>query len=51
MSHNQGIRSKNLVHPSVRTGTGSRGTHPGGVAQLKALLMQEQIDVQRVQLG
>jgi hypothetical protein len=22
------------VSPSVRTGTGSRGTHPGGVAQL-----------------
>jgi hypothetical protein len=31
---NQGISSKNLVHPKVRTGTGSRGTHPGGVAQL-----------------
>ena len=34
MSRNQGIRSENVVHPSVRTGTGSRGTHPGGVAQL-----------------
>jgi hypothetical protein len=34
MKGNQGISSKNLVHPKVRTGTGSRGTHPGGVAQL-----------------
>jgi hypothetical protein len=31
---NQGISSKNVIHPSVRTGSGSRGTHPGGVAQL-----------------
>jgi hypothetical protein len=31
---NQGISSKHVVQPSVRTGTGSRGTHPGGVAQL-----------------
>jgi hypothetical protein len=29
-----GIASRVNVSPSVRTGTGSRGTHPGGVAQL-----------------
>src|SRR5215469_11572591 len=29
-----GISSRVNVQPSVRTGTGSRGTHPGGVAQL-----------------
>lgn len=29
-----GIASRVNVQPSVRTGTGSRGTHPGGVAQL-----------------
>ena len=36
MSHQPGggPRSKNVVEPRVRTGTGSRGTHPGGVAQL-----------------
>jgi hypothetical protein len=32
MSKDQGIRSKNLVHPSVRTGSGSYGTRPGGTA-------------------
>jgi hypothetical protein len=31
---NQGIRTKNLVHPSVRTGKGSRSTNPGYVSQL-----------------
>ena len=34
MGMNQGIKSKNVVEPRVRTGSGSRGTHPGGVAQL-----------------
>jgi len=29
-----GIASRVNVSQSVRTGTGSRGTHPGGVAQL-----------------
>ena len=29
-----GIGMNKNVRPSVRTGTGSRGTHPGGVAQL-----------------
>jgi hypothetical protein len=29
-----GLHSKNVVQQSVRTGSGSRGTHPGGVAQL-----------------
>ena len=29
-----GIASRVNVSPSVRTGTGSRGAHPGGVAQL-----------------
>ena len=29
-----GIASRVNVEPRVRTGTGSRGTHPGGVAQL-----------------
>ena len=29
-----GIASRGNVEPRVRTGTGSRGTHPGGVAQL-----------------
>src|SRR6516165_1487731 len=29
-----GIASRVNVSPSVRTGSGSRGTHPGGVAQL-----------------
>jgi hypothetical protein len=29
-----GIASSVNVSPRVRTGTGSRGTHPGGVAQL-----------------
>ena len=29
-----GIASRVNVQPSVRTGAGSRGTHPGGVAQL-----------------
>jgi hypothetical protein len=29
-----GIASRVNVSPSVRTGKGSRGTHPGGVAQL-----------------
>ena len=29
-----GIGMNKNVQPSVRTGTGSRGTHPGGVAQL-----------------
>jgi hypothetical protein len=36
MSHQPGggPRSKNVVEHSIRAGTGSRGTHPGGVAQL-----------------
>ena len=29
-----GIASRVNVEPRVKTGTGSRGTHPGGVAQL-----------------
>jgi len=29
-----GIGMNKNVQPSVRTGSGSRGTHPGGVAQL-----------------
>jgi hypothetical protein len=29
-----GPKSRQLVEPRVRTGSGSRGTHPGGVAQL-----------------
>src|SRR6516225_5392020 len=29
-----GIASRVNVSPQVRTGTGSRGTHPGGVGQL-----------------
>src|SRR5215472_12434656 len=29
-----GIGMNKNVSPSVKTGTGSRGTHPGGVAQL-----------------
>jgi hypothetical protein len=29
-----GIGMNKNVRPSVRTGSGSRGTHPGGVAQL-----------------
>jgi hypothetical protein len=29
-----GYGSRNVVESRVRTGTGSRGTHPGGVAQL-----------------
>ena len=29
-----GPKSRNVVEPRVRTGSGSRGTHPGGVAQL-----------------
>jgi hypothetical protein len=29
-----GIKSRVVTERSVRTGTGSRGTHPGGVAQL-----------------
>ena len=29
-----GPKSKNVVQPSVRTGTGSYGTNPGGVGQL-----------------
>jgi hypothetical protein len=28
----QGISSKNVVHPSVRTGSGSKSTRPAGVA-------------------
>ena len=31
---NQGIRSKNLVHPSVRTGKGSMSTRPAGTNML-----------------
>jgi hypothetical protein len=31
---NQGIRSKNLVHPSVRTGSGSKSTRPAGTNML-----------------
>jgi hypothetical protein len=34
MAHNQGIKSRNLVHPGVRTGSGSRNVRPAGVAQL-----------------
>jgi hypothetical protein len=34
---NQGIRSKNLVHPSVRTGSGSHSTRPAGVNMLGAM--------------
>jgi len=34
MGKNQGISSKNVVRSNVKTGSGSRGTHPGGVAQL-----------------
>jgi hypothetical protein len=36
MSHKPagGIKSKNIVERPVRTGKGSRGTNPGGVAQL-----------------
>jgi hypothetical protein len=36
MSHKPagGPQSKNVVRPNVKTGTGSKGTHPGGVAQL-----------------
>src|SRR5262249_13185174 len=34
MKGNQGISSKNVVHPSVRTGSGSRGTRPAGVSQI-----------------
>src|SRR5262249_16613830 len=30
MKGNQGISSKNVVHPNVRTGTGSKGTRPAG---------------------
>jgi hypothetical protein len=30
---NQGISSKNVVHPSVRTGSGSKSTRPAGVSQ------------------
>ena len=36
MSHQPGggPRSKNVVEPRVRTGTGSRGTRPAGTAQI-----------------
>ena len=29
-----GPKSRNVVEPRVRTGSGSHGTHPGGVAQV-----------------
>lgn len=29
-----GHGSKNIVHPSVRTGSGSKSTNPGGVGQI-----------------
>jgi len=34
MSRNQGIKSKNVTHPSVRTGSGSHSTRPAGTAQI-----------------
>jgi len=34
MSRNQGIRSKNLVHPSYRTGSGAKAKVVAGIAQL-----------------
>jgi hypothetical protein len=34
MAHNQGIKSRNVTNPPVRTGTGSHSTRPAGVAML-----------------
>ena len=34
MAMNQGIKSKNVVRPSIKTGTGSRGTRPGGAESI-----------------
>jgi len=34
MKGNQGISSKNVVHPKVRTGSGSKSTRPAGVSQI-----------------
>jgi hypothetical protein len=34
MSHDQGPKSRHVVEPRVRTGSGSRGTRPGGAASL-----------------
>jgi hypothetical protein len=34
MKGNQGISSKNVVRPGVRTGTGSHNARPAGVVQL-----------------
>jgi hypothetical protein len=36
MARNQGIKSKNLVHPQYRTGAANRAIRPAGVAQLGA---------------
>ena len=34
MAKNQGIKSRNLVHPNYRTGTGANRVQKAGVAQL-----------------
>jgi hypothetical protein len=37
MGMNQGIKSKNVVRPNVRTGTGSKSARPAGVAMLGSM--------------
>src|SRR5215472_13436747 len=34
MAHNQGPKSRHVVEPRVRTGSGSKSTRPAGVAQI-----------------